>query len=283
LATSRRAQGVLRASRQAETPALATAGISAVILMNIIVCIKRVAATDSKIAVGPDGTSIDPAGVEFVVNPFDEIAVEQALKTKEAAGGDASVTVITFGTGDAQKELRTCLAMGADKAVLLKSDGQNHDAHTTAEVLATYIKTIPHDIIFCGKQAVDNDNSQVPPRLAALLDVACVTEVKSLVLEANVFTAERDIEGGREIVRCPMPAVLSTQKGLNEPRYASLKGIMAAKRKPLDEVEVDIPRAGIRIEALTLPPKRQAGKILGEGADAVSALVDALRNEAKVL
>ncbi len=251
--------------------------------MNIVVCIKRVAATDSKIVIGSDGTSIDPAGVEFVVNPYDEFAVEEGLKTKEAAGGDASVTVITFGTNDAQKELRTCLAMGADKAVLLKSDGQNHDAHTTAEVLAGYIKTIPHDVVFCGKQAVDNDNSQVPSRIAALLDLACVTEVKSLALEGGVFTAERDIEGGREIVRCPVPAVISTQKGLNEPRYASLKGIMTAKKKPLEEVEVQIPGPGISIQSLTLPPARQAGRILENGADDVGTLVDALRNEAKVL
>ncbi len=251
--------------------------------MNIVVCIKRVAATDSKIVIGPDGKSIDPAGVEFVVNPYDEFAVEEALKTKEAAGGNASVTVITFGTSEAQKELRTCLAMGADKAVLLKSDGQNHDAYTTAEVLATYIKQIPHDVVFCGKQAVDNDNSQVPSRIAALLALGCVTEVKSLALEGNVFMAERDIEGGREIVRCPVPAVISTQKGLNEPRYASLKGIMTAKKKPLEEVEVQMPGSGIRIESLTLPPARQAGRILGEGVDAVGALIDALRNEAKVL
>jgi len=251
--------------------------------MNIIVCIKRVAATDTKIAIGPDGKSIDPAGVEFVVNPFDELAVEEALKTKEAVGGDASVTVIAFGTSEAQKELRTCLAMGADKAVLLKSDGHNHDAHVTAEVLATYIKSIPHDVVFCGKQAVDNDNSQVPARIAALLDLACVTEVKTLALDDNVFTAERDIEGGREIVRCPVPAVVSTQKGLNEPRYASLKGIMAAKKKPLEEVEVQIPGAGVSIATLSLPPARPDGRILGDGADAVGALVDALQNEAKVL
>jgi electron transfer flavoprotein beta subunit len=251
--------------------------------MNIIVCIKRVAATDSQIAIGSDGQSIDPAGVEFVVNPFDEIAVEQALKTKEAVGGEASVTVVTFGASEAQKELRTCLAMGADKAVLLKSDGQNHDAQTSAEVLATYIKGIPHDIVFCGKQAVDNDNSQVPARIAALLDVACVTEVKTLNFDNNIFMAERDIEGGREVVRCPVPAVISTQKGLNEPRYASLKGIMAAKKKPLDEVEVQIPSDGVRIASLALPPERPAGRILGEGADAVGALIDALKNEAKVL
>jgi electron transfer flavoprotein beta subunit len=250
--------------------------------MNIIVCIKRVAATDSKIAIGSDGKSIDPAGVEFVLNPFDEIAVEEALKTKEAAGGDSTVTVITFGTSEAQKELRTCLAMGADKAVLLKGEGGNPDAYTTAEVLATYIKGIPHDVVFLGKQAVDNDNSQVPSRLAALLDLACATEVKTLSLADNVFTAERDIEGGREIVRCPLPAMISTQKGLNEPRYASLKGIMAAKKKPLEEVEVQIPKGGVSVDSLTLPPARPAGRILGEGADAVGALVDALKNEAKV-
>jgi len=122
----------------------------------------------------------------------------------------------------------------------------------------------------------------VPARIAALLDLACVTEVKALTLDSSVFTAERDIEGGREVVRCPVPAVISTQKGLNEPRYASLKGIMAAKKKPFEEVAAQIPGAGVSVASLTLPPARPDGRILGEGADAVGALVDALKNEAKV-
>jgi electron transfer flavoprotein beta subunit len=250
--------------------------------MNIVVCVKRVPATDSKIKVGANGVSIDPTGVEFILNPYDEFAVEEALKIKEAAGA-GSVTVVTLGGADAQKELRTTLAMGADKAVLLKDGGAAHDAFSTAECLAAYIKTIPHDIVFVGKQAVDNDNGQVGPRLAGILGLACVTEVAKLTLADRVFTAERDIEGAREVVRCPLPALISTQKGLNEPRYASLKGIMAAKKKPLEELDAAKLAPATKVASMALPPERPPGKILGEGAAAVGKLIDALKNEAKVL
>lgn len=250
--------------------------------MNIVVCVKRVPATDTKIKIAADGVSIDPTGVEFVLNPYDEFAVEEALKLKEAAGA-GSVTVVTLGAPEAQKILRDTLAMGADKAVLLHDGGTAHDAFSTAECLAAYVKTLPHDIVFVGKQAVDNDNSQLGPRLAALLDLPCVSEVVKLTLADKVFTAERDIEGAREVVRCPLPAVISTQKGLNTPRYANLKGIMAAKKKPLEEIDAANIAPASKIVSLSLPPERPPGKILGEGAAAVEALIAALRNEAKVL
>ncbi len=250
--------------------------------MDIVVCVKRVPATDTQVKVAPDGVSLDPAGVEFVLNPYDEFAVEEALKTRDAAGG-GSVTVITLGSADSQKELRTCLAMGADKAVLIQAGDVVHDAYSTAEVLAAQIKSMPHDLVFCGKQAVDNDDSQVPSRLAVLLDLPCVTDVNALELNDGVYTAQRDIEGGREVVRCPTPAVISTNKGLNEPRYANLKGIMAAKKKPLEEVQSAAAAPATTVAALTLPPPRPEGRILGEGAGAVAALVDVLKNEVKVL
>jgi electron transfer flavoprotein beta subunit len=249
--------------------------------MNIVVCVKRVAATDSKIKIAADGKSIDPAGVEFVLNPYDEYAVEEALKTRDAAG-QGTVTVVTLGPPDAQKELRTVLAMGADRAVLLKLAGPS-DAFSTAEILARYIKTIPHDVVFAGKQAVDGDNAQTGPRLAELLGLPCVSEVVKLTLANGAFTAERDIEGAREVVRCPLPAVISANKGLNEPRYASLKGIMAAKKKPLDEVDGAGIGPATEAVSLSLPPERPPGKIWSDGAAAVGALVDALKNQAKVL
>ncbi len=250
--------------------------------MNIVVCVKRVPATDSKVRVAANGVSIDPAGVEYVINPFDEFAVEEALKIKEAAGA-GSVTVVTLGAADAGKILRDTLAMGADKAVLLRDGGVPHDSYSTAECLAAYIKTVPHDIVFVGKQAVDNDNNQLGPRLAALLGLPCVSEAAKLTLQDRVFTAEREIEGAREVVRCPLPALISTQKGLNQPRYANLKGIMAAKKKPLEEIDAAKIAPATKVVSLTLPPERPPGKILGEGAAAVGKLVDALRNEAKIL
>ncbi|MCC6672547.1 MAG: electron transfer flavoprotein subunit beta/FixA family protein [Planctomycetes bacterium] len=250
--------------------------------MDIIACIKRVAATDSKIKIGADGKSIDPAGVEFVLNPYDEYAVEQALRTKEAAG-KGSVTVVALGGADVQKELRTCLAMGADKAVLIKDGGVAHDAYSTAEILAAWIKTVPHDLVFCGRQAVDGDNSQTGARLATLLGMSCVTDVEKLALDGNTFTAERAIEGGREVVKGTLPAVLTTDKGLNEPRYPNLKGIMAAKKKPLEELAAAAVAPASKVASLALPPERPPVKMLGEGAAAVGALIAALRNEAKVL
>lgn len=246
--------------------------------MEIVVCIKRVPATDSKIKVGADGRSIDPAGVEFVLNPYDEFAVEAALQLKEKLGA-GNVTVVSLGTQDAQKELRTTLAMGADKAVLLDDGGRAQDALSTANAIAAWLKSVPHDLVLCGRQAVDGDDSQFAPRLAAALGLPSVTEVATLELNDKTFRAERDIEGAREVVHCTLPCVISANKGLNEPRYASLKGIMAAKKKPLDTVAAPAAEPALEVVSLTMPPERPPGRIL----DSVDALVAALRNEAKVI
>lgn len=249
--------------------------------MNIIVCIKRVAATNATIKVAADGKSIDPAGVEFELNPYDDFAVEQALQCKEAAGA-GEVTVVTLGGKDAVKELRDCLARGVDKAVLLES-GATLDAYATAESLAAWLKEQGPDLVFMGKQAVDGDDAQVPQRVATLLDAACVTDAKSFEMADGKLKVERDIEGGREIVSCGLPAVVSTNKGLNEPRYANLKGIMKAKKKPLEELTASPVEPALSVISLELPPARAEGRIVGEGAAAVGALIDALKNEAKVL
>ena len=247
--------------------------------MEILVFVKRVPATDCKIKV--DGKSIDPAGIEYVLNPYDEIAVEQALKTKEALGG--SVTVLSLGPGEAQKELRTCLAMGADKAVLLEADCSQADANPIAKLLAAKASEFSAEIIFCGKQAVDDDDAQVGPRVATLLNWACVTDASSLELSDKDFTATRDIEGGQEKVHGSLPAVITCQKGLNEPRYPNLKGIMAAKKKPLEQAAATLEAPNLTVTALSPPPERPAPAILGEGAAAVDVLIDKLQNEAKVL
>lgn len=249
--------------------------------MNVFVCIKRVASTNTTIKIAADGKSIDSNGVEFELNPYDEFAVEQALQTVEAAGS-GEVTVVTLGGTDSVKELRDCLARGADKAVLLKHDGVA-DAHATSQMLASWLREQNPDLVFMGKQAVDGDNSQVPQRVATTLDAACITEVKKLSFGDGRFTAERDIEGGREIVTCSTPAVISTNKGLNEPRYANLKGIMKAKKKPLEEIDIPAASPAVTVVSMVLPPERGQGRIVGEGPDAVNSLVEALKNEAKVL
>lgn len=250
--------------------------------MDIVVCIKRVPATDATIKIAADGKSIDPAGVTFELNAYDEFALEQALRIKEQLGA-GSVTVVTIGPKEAQKELRDTLARGADKAVLLVTDKWMFDGASTAAALAAWIKTQPCNLVLCGRQAVDSDNNQMAGNLAARLGFASVTEVVKLTLDNGVFTAERDIEGAREVVSCKTPAVISCQKGLNEPRYANLKGIMAAKKKPFEETPAQLGAAALEVVSLTLPAARAAGKILGNGADAVPALIQALRNEAKAI
>ena len=245
-------------------------------LMDIVVCIKRVPATDTAIKIAADGKSIDPTGVTFELNAYDEFALEQALRIKEQLGA-GSVTVVTIGPKDTKKQLDDALARGADKAVLLSTTEWMSDGTQTAAALAAWIKTVPCNLVLCGRQAVDSDNNQLPANLAARLGFACVTEVTKLVLENGVFTAERDIEGAREVVTCKTPAVVSCNKGLNEPRYANLKGIMAAKKKPFVEQPAQLGARGVEVVSLTLPAARAAGKIVGNGAEAVPALIAALR------
>jgi len=249
--------------------------------MNIIVCIKRVPDSEGRISVGSDGTSVDTQGVKFVVNPYDEIAIEEALKLKEAAG-TGSVTAMTLGGEESKETLRTALAMGVDQAVLLKGQ-PSVDGLGTAEKLAEAISAREYDLVLFGKQAIDDDNLQVPAMVAELLGLPGATVVVSLSLDGRKVTAEREVEGGHEVFEFELPAVIAAQKGLNEPRYASLKGIMAAKKKPLEEVDVGDAESRLEVLQVMNPPERSAGEIVGEGADAVPELVRKLREEAKVL
>ena len=249
--------------------------------MKICVCVKRVPATTARIAIG-DNHQIDPAGVDFVLNPYDEYAVEQALQVKEASEG--AVTAYCFGSSDTQKELRTVLAMGADEANLLQNENAPHaDGATTAKVLADAVREGGFDLLFFGKQAVDRDQHGVGPAVATLLGIPCITEVVNFELQGDKVVCEREVEGGRETIEAPLPCAVTCMKGLNEPRFATLKGIMAAKRKPLNVIEVAPESAAVEVVELSMPPDRPAGRIVGEGAAAVPELVAALRDEAKVL
>ena len=193
------------------------------------------------------------------------------------------VVVIALGPPAAQETIRTALAMGADRGVLLQTAGFHADGLETAKALAAELKNGAFDLILFGKMAIDDYNHQVGPMVAELLDLPCVTTVAHLEIAGGKGTAEREIEGGVEVVEFPLPAVLTADKGLNEPRYPALKGIMAAKKKPLD-VKPTAPGPGaLEILSLALPPERQAGKIVGEGSAAVPELVRLLREEAKVL
>jgi len=250
--------------------------------MKIAVCIKRVPDSETRVKIASDGKSIDEAGVKFILNPYDEFAVEEALRRKEKAGA-GEVVVIALGPAAAQETIRTALAMGADRGVLLQADRIPADGLQAATALAAELKAGGYDLILFGKMAIDDYNHQVGPMVAELLDLPCVTTVAHLEIENGKGTAEREIEGGVEVVEFPLPAVLTTDKGLNEPRYPALKGIMAAKKKPLDAKPTTIAAGGLDVLALMPPPERQAGKIVGEGAAAVAELVRLLREEAKVL
>lgn len=252
--------------------------------MNIVVCIKRVPATDSRIKVADSGTAIDESQIEWIISPYDEFAIEAALQLKEAAG-EGEVTVVSLASGDATKELRTALAMGADKAILLESDQASElGAQATAAALAEAIAPLNADLVLTGKQAVDRDQGQVGLLLAARLGLPCATEIRQLEVADGKATIERAGDGGTsETWELPLPALLTCTKGLNEPRYASLKGIMKAKKKPIDQRPAQAPAGALTVRTLEPPPPRREGRIVGEGPDAVDELVRLLREEAKVL
>ena len=259
--------------------------------MNCIVCVASVPDTASVIKIGGDGKNIDGAGIKWIVSPYDEYALEEALQITESKGGE--VTVVTYGPGTAEAALRDCLARGAHQAVhVLGGEKTLGDSFTIAKVLAGALKDRAYDLVLCGSKAAGTDCSQVGQMLAQLLDIPHVSNVTELEVGDASLTAGRDVEGGRERVESPLPALVTCQKGLNEPRYAALKGIMAAKKKPVDKVEV----ASLGIEegadpfyvvtGIALPPEKSAGIIIkGEDDPAAAAaeLVKLLRDEAKAI
>ena len=249
--------------------------------MDVIVCVKRVPDTETRIKIGEGATAIDPTGVKFIMSPYDEFAVEAALRTKEAAGA-GEVTLVTFGDDSGQETLRAGLAMGADKAVLLTGE-VGADGLATAKALAAELKDASAPLILFGVKAADHDQQQVGPMAATLLGRSCVTGVTSFELKGDKVHCHREVEGGVEVVEASLPAVITITKGTYEPRYASLKGIMAAKKKPLEQKAASAAENRIAVKKLAYPPERAAGKIVGEGPDAAPELARLLREEANVL
>ena len=247
-----------------------------------VVCIKQVPDTETRVRVAADGRTLDPAGVTWIINPYDEFALEAALQLKEELGA-GEIVVVTLGAAGVQSAIRSALAMGADRAIHLKSDAPAPDSLAVARALAGVITGLDPGIVWLGKQAVDDDAAQVGPKLAELLGLPGATLVAKFELDGQVAKVEREIEGGLEVVEVPLPAVLTTDKGLNQPRFASLKGIMAAKKKTIEERPVDLGAPNLELLALELPPARAAGRIVGEGAAAVPELVRVLREEAKAI
>lgn len=257
--------------------------------MNSIVCISQVPDTEARIKIAADGKNIEESGVKFIVSPYDEFALEEAIKLKDAAGGD--VTVLTFGPDRAAQALRECLARGATKAMHVKGDTTGVDALGIARVLAAAIRDQQPDLVFLGKMGVGTDNALVGPMVAELLDLPHVNVVTHLEIGDGKLIAHREVEGAEEIIESSLPAVITAQKGLNEPRYASLKGIMAAKKVPIDTKSVsdlgleesEIRGKRVVITAMELPPEKAGGRKI-DGSDAAAAakqILDFIQNEAK--
>jgi electron transfer flavoprotein beta subunit len=258
--------------------------------MKILVCVKYVPDTAIKVKLAGDGKGVDLSDVSFVVNPYDEFAVEEALQIKEKEGGE--VVVLSAGSEQATAGLRTCLAMGADSAILIQDESlENADSFTIGTALARVCRELEPDILLFGKNAIGVDNAQVPAVVAEQLEMPQVSVTLKLEVGDGKFTAEREIEGAREIIEGSLPAVITAQKGLNTPRYASLKGIMAAKRKKIDQRSLDSlglsaeelqPR--VEVVEVTLPPARPPGQVVeGDASETVPQLVKWLREEAKVI
>jgi len=257
--------------------------------LNLYVIMKRTFDTEEKIAINNGRINDDDA--EYIINPYDEYAIEEAIQLRDEHEGE--VTVVTVGGEDAEKELRTALAMGCDKAVLIdiEEDVENHDQYTTSEILAKFFEDKSYDLILGGNVAIDNGTGQVGPRLAELLDIPHVATITDISIDGEQVSIVRDAEGDEEKIETSLPLLVTTQQGLNDPRYPSLPGIMKAKKKPLetielDDLDLDEEEVGAKTETIErfLPPEKEAGRVLeGELDDQVKELVKLLRSEAKVI
>ncbi len=249
-------------------------------IMNILVCLSQVPDTTSKISVAASGDAVEKTGLKYILNPYDEYAIEEGLRLREKHTG--SVTAITMGPDTAKEILRTALAMGVDKAVLIKDDKRD-DSFGVAHNIAAYAQEMKPDLILLGRQSIDYDSFQLAPSLAELLSLPGISMVSSLSIDGSALKAERDIEGGKEQLEASLPCVISVQKGINDPRYPKLPDIMKAKSKPIEErpsVAVDKRQQTVGI---SLPSTQRVGKILGaEDAD-IAEFVRLLHEEAKVI
>jgi electron transfer flavoprotein beta subunit len=257
--------------------------------VNIVACVKQVPDTEAQIKVKGDGSGIEEGGIKWVMNPYDEFGVEEALKLKEKFGGD--VTIVCVGPARSMETIRTALAMGAEKGIQIDDASlYNADAYATASALAAAIKGVPYDIIFCGQRAIDDDSAQVGSILAELLGIPSVTFATKLEIDGAKAKAVRPIEGAQLVIETSLPCVITATKGLNEPRYASLPGIMKAKKKPVDVKNAAAlgvaAESKSKVAKFVPPPARPPGKIIcaddtpeGKAAE----LAKLLREEAKVI
>ena len=253
--------------------------------MKIVVAIKSVPDTTTQIRVAADARhTIDLAGVKFIASPYDEMALEQAIRLREQHGGE--VVAVSLGGAQSRAVLRGALALGADRTVHLEADspaGFELDGFQTASALASFLRSETFDLFLCGRLAIDDQGAQVGTLTARLLDRPGVNEVTGIEAAADAFRFQRTVDGRGQVVECKAPVVATAEKGLAEPRRPSIKSIMAARKKTLETVAVQLPPATLEVVALEPPPPRRPGRIVGEGVAAVDELVQLLEQEAKVL
>ncbi|MDC1068709.1 electron transfer flavoprotein subunit beta/FixA family protein [Candidatus Kapabacteria bacterium] len=249
--------------------------------MNVLVCVSRVPDTAARVKVGEDGKNIDENGVKFIVNPYDEFALETGIRLKESAG--ANVTALVVGPDTAQDVLRTAYAMGVDKAILVKNDNGNSDSYSVAEDIAAVAKELNSDLVIMGRQSIDYDSFSKSSMVGAMLDKPSISVVSKLEINDGKVLAERDIEGGKETIESSLPCVISVQKGIYDPRYPKLPDIMKAKKKPIDIKESV--NSGVKTEVLSMgiPQTSRVGKIVGDSESEINEIIDALHKDAKVI
>ena len=248
--------------------------------MKIAVCVNHVPDSETRVKIDAGGLSIDRTGINYMMSPYDEVAVEEALQMRDKFKGE--VTVLSLGSDKHKETLRKALAMGVDKALLLKDD-MVRDSYGVAVGLAAALKPLGPDVILFGKQSIDYDDAQVGILVAEMLGLPSVGVVTKIDVQDGKAVCVREIEGGHETVETRLPSVFLAQKGLNEPRYPSLKGIMAAKNKPIEEHTAAPAERVVEIQAMRKPPAKAAGRIVGTDKTAVPELIRLLHEEAKVL
>ena len=250
--------------------------------MKIAVCIKRTPDSESRFRIAASNAAIDETGLKFDMDDFASYAVEAALQLNEKAGGGETV-VVALGPDSVQESLRKAMSMGVDRAVHLKTDAIPADGIAIARALAAELKPGGFDLVLFGKHAFDSSAGVVGTATAEFLGVPCVTAASELSIAGGQGNARRELEGAAEMVTFPLPAVVTIDEGVARPRYPSLKGIMAAKKKPLESKPAQLGSVRVTVQTVELPPERPAGRIIGEGVAAIPELVKLLQNEAKVL
>lgn len=249
--------------------------------MKVAVCVREVPDTETYIKIDASQKNIVESGVTFVMNPYDEYAVEEALKLQESA--DAETVVICPGTERAEEVLRSAIAMGVQSAIRVNVSEPVWDGLATAKLLAETLKTTDFDLLILGKEVIDDGTQHLGPMLGELLDMPCISLITKLEVADGKVTAERETGEGVEVIEASTPCILTAQKGLNEPRYPSLRGKMTAKKAVIDVREGAAGEVRLEITGMEYPPARGEAKLVGEGVEAVPELVRLLREEAKVI